>query len=59
MPLAMALEEIHFPTNLQKLRAAQTRLKFEELFTYNWAFKTTGVRLNAYDGILFQKLVLF
>jgi ATP-dependent DNA helicase RecG len=32
MPLPLALEEIHFPKNLKNLQAAQTRLKFEELF---------------------------
>ena len=60
MPLAMALEEIHFPTNLQKLRAAQTRLKFEELFYIQLGLlKQRAVRLNAHDGILFQKVGAF
>ena len=57
MPLPMALEEIHFPTNLQKLRAAQTRLKFEELFYIQLGLlKQRSVRLSAHDGILFPKV---
>ena len=57
MPLAMALEEIHFPPTC-KNRAVQTRLKFEELLHTTGPFNN-GQWLNAHDGILFQKLVLF
>jgi len=32
MPLALALQNIHFPKDLKSLAAAQFRLKFEELF---------------------------
>ena len=57
MPLAMALEEIHFPENLQNLRAAQTRLKFEELFYIQLGLlKQRAVRLRAEDGLPFPKV---
>ncbi|MBV6456585.1 MAG: ATP-dependent DNA helicase RecG [Bacteroidales bacterium] len=55
MPLAMALEEIHFPKNLKNLQAAQTRLKFEELFFIQLGLlKQRAVRLRAEDGLRFS-----
>jgi ATP-dependent DNA helicase RecG len=33
LPLKEALQQIHFPDNWQRLRAAQRRLSFDELFT--------------------------
>jgi ATP-dependent DNA helicase RecG len=54
MPLAMALEEIHFPKNLKNLQAAQTRLKFEELFYIQLGLlRQRSVRLRAEDGLPF------
>lgn len=55
MPLAMALEEIHFPKNIQSLQAAQTRLKFEELFYIQLGLlKQRAVRLRADNGFVFS-----
>jgi len=54
MPLAMALEEIHFPKNLNNLQAAQTRLKFEELFYIQLGLlRQKSVRMRAADGLPF------
>ncbi len=54
MPLPLALEEIHFPKNLKNLQAAQTRLKFEELFFIQLGLlKQRAVRLRAEDGLRF------
>ncbi|MDD3521501.1 MAG: ATP-dependent DNA helicase RecG [Bacteroidales bacterium] len=55
MPLSLALEEIHFPKNLKNLQAAQTRLKFEELFFIQLGLlKQRAVRLRAEDGLRFS-----
>jgi len=55
MPLSLALEEIHFPRNLKNLQAAQTRLKFEELFFIQLGLlKQRAVRLRAEDGLRFS-----
>ncbi|HPV88514.1 MAG TPA: ATP-dependent DNA helicase RecG, partial [Bacteroidales bacterium] len=57
MPLPLALEEIHFPKNLKNLQAAQTRLKFEELFYIQLGLlKQRSVRLRAEDGLPFLKI---
>ncbi len=57
MPLSMALGEIHFPANLQSLQAAQTRLKFEELFYIQLGLlKQRAIRLRAEDGLPFPKV---
>ncbi len=54
MPLPLALEQIHFPKNLKNLQAAQTRLKFEELFYIQLGLlKQRAVRLRADNGISF------
>jgi len=55
MPLSLALEEIHFPKNLKNLQAAQTRLKFEELFFIQLGLlKQRSVRLRSGDGLRFS-----
>ncbi len=57
MPRAIALEEIHFPKDLKNLQAAQTRLKFEELFYIQLGLlRQRSFRMRAGDGIPFPKV---
>jgi ATP-dependent DNA helicase RecG len=57
MPLTEAIMNIHFPTNPDKLRRAQYRLKFEELFYVQLAIlRYTKDRRNNYRGYVFRKI---
>ena len=56
-PLKEALLNIHFPENQQKLRRAQYRLKFEELFYIQLnilRFRTH--RLHKFSGFVFERV---
>lgn len=54
MPLAMALEEVHFPKDQPSLQAARARLKFEELFYIQLGLlRQRSVRLRAENGLRF------
>lgn len=55
--LQEALKNIHFPENVTKLRMAQFRLKFEELFYIQLnILRTAGQRNRAFQGIVFSKV---
>ncbi len=55
MPLAEALYNIHFPQNLELLRKAQYRLKFEELFYVQLnILRYTKERRNKFRGLPFE-----
>jgi ATP-dependent DNA helicase RecG len=57
MPLTEAIMNIHFPANPDKLRKAQYRLKFEELFYVQLAIlRYTKDRRNNYRGYVFRKI---
>ena len=57
MPLAEALHTIHFPQNPEKLRRAQYRLKFEELFYIQLnILRYTKERRNKFRGLVFGKV---
>jgi ATP-dependent DNA helicase RecG len=57
MPLTEAIMNIHFPANADKLRRAQYRLKFEELFYVQLAIlRYTKDRRNNYRGYVFRKI---
>lgn len=57
MPLTDALYNIHFPKNPEKLRQAQYRLKFEELFYIQLnLLRYTKERRNKFRGLVFGKV---
>jgi len=56
-PLDFALANIHFPKDLQSLRKAQERLKFEELFILQLSLqKQKFIRMRASYGLLFNTI---
>ena len=57
MPLDEALRNIHFPQNPEKLRRAQYRLKFEELFYVQLnILRYTKDRQRKYRGLVFERV---
>lgn len=55
--LSDAMRNIHFPATVSLLRAAQLRLKFEELFYIQLhMLKTSQMRKKALQGILFSSV---
>lgn len=57
VPLKEALENIHFPSSAGKLRQAQYRLKFEELFGIQLGILTQRQgRIEKMNGFLFSKV---
>lgn len=57
MSLDEALRNIHFPQNPEKLRRAQYRLKFEELFYVQLnILRYTKDRLRKYRGLVFGRV---
>ena len=57
MSLKEALQNIHFPQNPEKLRRAQYRLKFEELFYVQLnILRYTKDRQRKFRGLLFEKV---
>jgi len=57
MSLSEAMKNIHFPESVEKLRDAQLRLKFEELFYIQLnILRTAGLRKMKLKGIVFTKV---
>ena len=57
MPLNEAIRNIHFPQNPEKLRRAQYRLKFEELFYVQLnILRYTKDRQRKYRGLVFERV---
>ena len=57
MPLDEALRNIHFPQNPEKLRRAQYRLKFEELFYVQLnILRYAKDRQRKYRGLVFERV---
>lgn len=57
MPLAEAIRNIHFPESTEKLKAAQLRLKFDELFFVQLNTLRTAInRKQKLRGILFPNV---
>ena len=57
MSLKEALQNIHFPQNPEKLRRAQYRLKFEELFYVQLnILRYTKDRQRKFRGLLFERV---
>ena len=57
MPLDEAIRTIHFPQNPEKLRRAQYRLKFEELFYVQLnILRYTKDRQRKYRGLIFGRV---
>lgn len=57
MNLEEALIQIHFPQNPEKLKKAEFRLKFEELFFIQLnILRTKSINLNKFQGIVFPKV---
>ncbi|MDL2256023.1 ATP-dependent DNA helicase RecG [Parabacteroides sp. OttesenSCG-928-G06] len=57
MPLSEAMRNIHFPESAEKLKAAQLRLKFEELFYIQLKIlHTAELRKMKLKGIVFSKV---
>lgn len=57
MPLALALQNIHFPKDLKALAAAQFRLKFEELFYLQLSLlKQKRTRKSNSSGIVMNRV---
>jgi len=55
MPMAEAMKNIHFPESVEKLKAAQLRLKFEELFFIQLnILQTAGLRKLRLKGLAFS-----
>ncbi len=56
-PLQFALANIHFPKDLQALKAAQYRLKFEELFYLQLSLlRQRNVRTSGSSGIVLKRI---
>ncbi len=56
-PLRFALANIHFPKDLQSLKAAQYRLKFEELFYLQLSLlRQRNVRTSGSSGIILKRI---
>ncbi len=57
MPLQLALKNIHFPESAERLRQAQHRLKFEELFGIQLGVQASRTgRIERKDGFLFSSV---
>ena len=57
VPLAFALQNIHFPASLQDLGRAQRRLKFEELFYLQLSLlRQKSIRMRADSGVVFRRI---
>ncbi|HUX54778.1 MAG TPA: ATP-dependent DNA helicase RecG [Williamwhitmania sp.] len=57
MPLKEALQYIHFPSGMEELRKAQTRLKYEELFFIQLNLLTQkNYRTRQVNGHVFSKV---
>ena len=57
MPLDESIRNIHFPQNPEKLRRAQYRLKFEELFYVQLnILRYTKDRQRKYRGLIFERV---
>lgn len=57
MPLTEALANVHFPKNVELLRQAQYRLKFEELFYVQLnILRYASDRFRKYKGYVFPKV---
>jgi ATP-dependent DNA helicase RecG len=57
MSLPEAMKNIHFPESAEKLRQAQDRLKFDELFYIQLnILRTSTLRRNKLQGIVFSKV---
>lgn len=57
MPLSEAMRNIHFPESVEKLRAAQLRLKFDELFYIQLKIlRTAELRKHKLKGIMFPNV---
>ena len=55
MPASEAMKNIHFPESLEKLRQAQLRLKFDELFYIQLnLLRTATLRRNKLKGLIFS-----
>ena len=57
VPLASALQNIHFPASMQELSRAQRRLKFEELFYLQLSLlRQKSIRMRADSGVVFRRI---
>lgn len=57
MPLTEAIANIHFPQNVELLKRAQYRLKFEELFYVQLnILRYASDRIRKYKGFVFEKV---
>lgn len=57
MPMTEAMRNIHFPESADKLKAAQVRLKFDELFYIQLnILRTAGLRKMKLKGIVFSSV---
>ncbi|MFI3314415.1 MAG: ATP-dependent DNA helicase RecG [Rikenellaceae bacterium] len=57
MPLGSALLNVHFPQNVEFLKAAQYRIKFEELLSMQLTIlRSRGERVKTYHPIMFDKI---
>jgi ATP-dependent DNA helicase RecG len=57
MSLSEAMKNIHFPESAEKLKQAQSRLKFDELFYIQLnILRTASLRRNKLHGIIFPKV---
>lgn len=55
--LKYALKNIHFPTDMQALGKAQTRLKFEELFYLQLSLlKQKSIRMRGVSGVVLRRI---
>ena len=59
MPFQEAIRNIHFPESVDKLRKAQLRLKFDELFFIQLnILRTANLRKRKLKGIVFPSVVM-
>ena len=55
MPVSEAMKNIHFPESIEKLKQAQLRLKFDELFYIQLnLLRTATLRRNKLKGLVFS-----
>lgn len=56
-PLRFALQNIHFPQDIQSLAKAQERLKFEELFLLQLSMlRQKSIRMRGAEGAVFKRI---
>ena len=56
-PLRFALQNVHFPQDIQSLAKAQERLKFEELFLLQLSLlKQKNIRMRGASGAVFKRI---